>query len=98
MRTVVLYGLKREMVFSTLRTCADRTTIPPIRSDPSASCSKLNHSQAASVGSVRELLIAAATGVSFADMIVSGSSQIESVHCWSAEGVPWPVTTTSLHK
>src|SRR5258707_7979059 len=70
MRTVALYGLKREMVFSTLRTCADRTTIPPIRSDPCARCSRLNHSHAAPAGSEPRLFIAAVTGHSFADIIV----------------------------
>src|SRR5260370_10305612 len=58
MRTVALYGLKREMVSSTLRTCADSTTILATRSDPCARCFRLNHSQAATADSTRRLLIA----------------------------------------
>src|ERR1700722_5319577 len=85
------------MVLSTLRTCSDRTTIPPIRSDPCARYSRLNHSHAASAGSERRLLIAAVTGDSFADMIVFRQPP-NRVHRSEAEGVPSPVATTSLHK
>jgi hypothetical protein len=75
-KTVVLCRLKREMVLSTLRICADSTTIPPTRSDPSARCSKLNHSRAASADSTRRLFIPVATGDSFAGMMGSLASKL----------------------
>jgi hypothetical protein len=63
------------MPLSTLRISAGSTTIPPTRSEPSARCSKLNHSRAASADSTRRLFIPVATGDSFAGMIGSLASK-----------------------
>src|SRR6266852_5177002 len=76
------------MVLSTLRSCADRTTIPPTRSEPCARCSRLNHSQSASAGSARRLFIAAATGIRFADMISRWPPRSYTLITQEAEGVP----------
>ena len=64
------------MALSTLRIGADCTTIPPTRSDPSARCSRLNHSRAASADSTRRLFIPVATGDSFAGMMSSLASKL----------------------
>jgi hypothetical protein len=64
------------MALSTLRIGADSITIPPTRSDPSARCSNLNHSRAASADSTRRLFNPVATGDSFAGMMGSLASKL----------------------